>query len=73
MVIAAMTEMIAMTEGIETGVMTGMTTVTAVVMAMAKTRVATAKEEINSVRHHRLTGVTDQEPHSAIQRRRLFF
>jgi hypothetical protein len=28
--------------------MTGMITVTAVVMVMAKTRVATAKEEINS-------------------------
>ena len=47
MVMAAMTEMIAMTEGIETGVMTGMITVTTVVMVMAKTRAVTAKEEIN--------------------------
>jgi hypothetical protein len=45
MAMAVMTEMIAMTEGTETGVMKGMITVTAVAMVMAKTRAA--KEEIS--------------------------
>jgi hypothetical protein len=39
--------MIAMTEGIETDAMTGMITVKAVAMVMAKTRAVTAKAEIN--------------------------
>jgi hypothetical protein len=63
-IMAVMTGMIAMT---------GMITVMVVVMVMAKTKVATEKEEINSAWYHRLTSVTDQDPHSAIQRRRLFF
>jgi hypothetical protein len=47
MVMAAMTEMIAMTEGIETDVMTEMTAVKTVAMVTATARVETVKEEIN--------------------------
>jgi hypothetical protein len=47
-VMAAMTEMIAMTEEIETGAMTGTITVMAVAMVKAKRKVVTAKEEISS-------------------------
>jgi hypothetical protein len=47
-----MAEMIAMTEGIETDVMTEMITVKAVAMAKATARAETVKEEIDSAVPH---------------------